>query len=659
MSVSQQNPFDQRSAFHPQDAGQLDQNTPLRTRPLVRPAAGRSRHNLFLNLPIAWRLALGFLVAALVAALASGVAGIQRSQSLSKQTEFYHTLLQLNTSLTTGRSFLELMDAKLHQTLDDANASHPSRETLNADSAALNNLANLYDGTLNTYAHSDLLGQHPDQLNLLAESGDDSLASQQLTLTDSAQRTWLVYRAAQEEVLSDLVHNQVKNAQLTLQQQGEPTNADALSAMRSLLQLNDRLASAVDSATNVEIHNQFLTTLLAIAGAFLAIALVGWFISDTLIRRLRHLRYVTRAIENGHIDERVQVVGRDEIADVSVAVNSMVTTIVGLFEETRKQRDALTGAAEHLFSDMRIVNAGDLRVSAIVSNDPIGMLANAFNFTVGRFRRFILRTSTTIEQLDVMSQQGLERTNAFTALARTQLRDHSVPSSHPSPQAAPPKPWQMPITGSLRSGTHKSGSERETSFVRQIQQVQDIVLQTTRADLQQRLNGSYETTAKAGLAIGRLSELISTRSGNVTERMIQAQLQELVVLEQLFNRLTWEIRQLQSSTANHVMKIDEAFTELAHAAEHAFPETAALPEPGPSVAELQYLEFVQQAGSFSVEVNALFKRLTIIIQEMRASTLPFRLEGGASMGEFARAAAGFAPVSQPLSADAASNLTSA
>lgn len=132
-------------------------------------ARSRSRRNVFLNLPIAGRLTLGFVVAALVAALASGVVGLQRAQSLSRQTDFYHSLLQYNTSLTTGRSFLELMDSKLHQTLEDASAPNPSHETLSADIAALNNLATLYGQTLNSYAQNDMLDQHADQQGLLDE----------------------------------------------------------------------------------------------------------------------------------------------------------------------------------------------------------------------------------------------------------------------------------------------------------------------------------------------------------------------------------------------------------------------------------------------------------------------------------------------------------
>jgi len=68
------------------------------------------------------------------------------------------------------------------------------------------------------------------------------------------------------------------------------------------------------------------------------------------------------------------------------------TWITGLFllvDQTRNQRDVLVNGADHLFSDIRVVSAGDLRVNAAVTNDPIGMLASAFNLAIGRFRRFI------------------------------------------------------------------------------------------------------------------------------------------------------------------------------------------------------------------------------------------------------------------------------
>ncbi|HEY0757343.1 MAG TPA: HAMP domain-containing protein [Ktedonobacteraceae bacterium] len=624
----------------------LASNHPQKSQPLRSSRQIYGGRNLFLDLPIAWRLALGFLVAALVAALAAGVVGLERSQSLSKQTDFYHRLLQVNTSLTTGRSFLELMNSKLHQTVDDAGALNPSRETLALDNAALANLTNLYTQTLNTYVQQDLLEQHSDQMLFLNEANADNLAQQQLTLTSSTQRTWQYYQTAQQDTLAYLSNPtitpaQLKSAQLVLQQQAEPTNADALSALHSLLQLDDRLASAVDNATNVEIHNQLLTTLIATLCAFLFIALVGWFISETLVRRLRHLQRVTRAVEEGSISERVRVTGRDEIAEVSLAVNSMVDTIVTLLEETRQQRDALTGAAEHLFSDMRIANAGDLRINATVSNDPIGMLANAFNFTVGRFRRFVLRTQATVDQLEVVSRQSLERSGMFIALVRMYLRD--MPHSQTSGQAPSTSPLPRPTSG-LQTGQRKSAPLEPT---------QDALLQLTRGDLEKRLTTTSETIERATLSVGRLSELITRRTGtfagSITEKTAQTQRQELGVLEQLLRKLSREIHQVQLNSTHNLARLDAALTSR----EVSAPDFA---EVVPGITETQYLEFVRQAGSFAVEINALAKRLGAILQEMRTGIVPFHLEGASNPAEGARTA-NYQLEIEPFASLTPSNLT--
>jgi methyl-accepting chemotaxis protein len=99
----------------------------------------------------------------------------------------------------------------------------------------------------------------------------------------------------------------------------------------------------------------------------------------------------------------------------------MLETITGLIEETRGQREVLTNAAQHLFSHMRIVSARDLSVTASMVDDPIGMLANAFNFTVSRFQRFVLRMQASAKQLDVIARQELERSEIFAAtLSSTQ-----------------------------------------------------------------------------------------------------------------------------------------------------------------------------------------------------------------------------------------------
>jgi len=83
----------------------------------------------------------------------------------------------------------------------------------------------------------------------------------------------------------------------------------------------------------------------------LGIGIVGWLTSTTLVRRLQQLRHVVQAIEKGHIDARLSVIGHDEIADVSLSVNSMLNTILGLLEATRQQHEALHEAETRATTD--------------------------------------------------------------------------------------------------------------------------------------------------------------------------------------------------------------------------------------------------------------------------------------------------------------------
>src|SRR5262249_23678407 len=139
--------------------------------PLRRPTLAHPRRNLLLNLPIAWRLSLGFLLAALIAALATGFSGIQRAESLNREADFYQSLLASNTSLNNGASFLQLMNAKTQSTLVDAAAAAPSVETLRQDQDAINQLVALYNGVTTDYLKKYTLDRHPEQIAVLQETG--------------------------------------------------------------------------------------------------------------------------------------------------------------------------------------------------------------------------------------------------------------------------------------------------------------------------------------------------------------------------------------------------------------------------------------------------------------------------------------------------------
>jgi methyl-accepting chemotaxis protein len=591
----------------------------------IRPRSRRSG-NLLLNLSIGKRLTLGFLLAALIAAIAAGLIGVLRSQSLSRQSSFYQKLLSINTSLTTGADYLQLMNTEVHNLLAAASAPAPSQETITLDRQAITGLATRYDNILSAYVAQDLLNNHLDEMALLAEAGQSGQQGQQQTLLASALRTWHLYRSAQDQVLQDIAQGNLSDAQNLLRFQAEPTNADALSALRALIQLNQRLAAAVQQAAAVEEQNQLITSVIGAIVASLAIVLVGWFISGTLVRRLRHLQQVTRAIESGQLEARVTVIGRDEVAEVSAAFNAMLETLLNLLEETRRQRDALTNAAEHLFSDMRVVSAGDLRINAPVSDDPIGLLANAFNFTVGRFRRFVLRVQVAIQQLEVITRQEQEHAEALIQSLHL-LQVPARPESQMPGLGSGPERGRVP-SGALTTSTAASKGLGER-LERELGELKGR-LRRSREHLQGLLDATTVEQLQRLSALLRQIEEEATRPSRWTANA-QGIRRELHIpsplLQQLEQGLGALQRQLESSLKDvdrELLAIGQEINRLRVVLNAA--GGAAMGGAGGTAGGGESSEVMRLSLAFASEVNTLAQQLAAVIQEMRSSLVGFQFE---------------------------------
>ncbi len=542
-------------------------------------------YHLLLGWPIARRLVLGFLTAAVIAAAVSSITGIERANTLQNQAQFYRGLVDSNTQLTKGDGFLQLMNTGLNQAVTasvQSGTSSGSSQTIQN----VQGLASSYDTILTNYAQHNLIDENPDQEALINEANSNDLIIKQRTLASSALRTWQTYRDAQNSIISDLENNNLNAAQQFNNNLATPTHNDALSALRALIQSEGDLADSVLAIEGVEERNQLIITLVGAFIAFIAVGIVGWFISGTIVPRLQDLRNVVQSVEDGRFDSRVFVTGKDEIAQVGASVNTMLNTIVGLLEEARHQRDALTQAADNLFSDMRVVGAGDLRVNASVSNDPVGMLANAFNLTVGRFRRLVLRTRTSMQQIDVVFRQEIKHAESSISVAKRVLSSHELDSlesvgSHPLPQQTLTRLHQ--VRSLMQMATNQGTEVAMNSVLAQIERAYHLTQQLGARSIPE-VSKIEQILLKAGQEMHTLHTNIASALSLITtiEGEIAMSGQES----------TLDKRALLSSNANSVSK-----QELARF----------------------YLEFAQ-------EIIAATSKLRSIIQEMQVSLTTFQVE---------------------------------
>lgn len=579
----------------------------------MRSRQRRNGTHLLIDLPIGARLTLGFFVAALIAALITGTIGFQRSQSLGQQSNFYSSLLKTNTNLTTGSQYLQLINSETQSIVALLASPQPSKETLATEIQAVKQLEIRYNTLLTNYLKNDVLAKQAEQQAVLAIANHSDQIMQQEALTASASRTWITHEKSLNQILPYLTIPTVTKAQYLDQVQVELTNADAQSALRALVQFNGRLANSIKDAETVELQNQIVTTTIGSIIAFLLILLIGWFISGTIVRRLRQLREVTLAVEQGQLDRRVDVIGRDEIADVSGSVNAMLEAIVGLLGETRNQRDALTNAAEHLFTDMRVVSAGDLRINAPVSNDPIGMLANAFNFTVGRFRRFIQRTKATAEQLDVMAHQQIERSEAFAQTIQ-QLKGDSKISDIKQPEK------------NVHSRTLEKFDTQPSTLLAQLRQLRELFQQVTNEGMVQHTRIILTLAEQTANTLDRLYNMPTTvttlkLNPNEIQSHFREELQTLAVLNR---RVVQEAQNIQKSMSRDFQGIEKELAQItltARTFKTSPLEGSAVQESSSTVQEV-----LRQSTQFMNDVYTMSRQLIQIAQEIRTGIVAFQLD---------------------------------
>jgi diguanylate cyclase (GGDEF)-like protein len=357
------------------------------------------RHSAFvnplLNIPIGRRLTLGFLIPALIAAIILGSVGSENQQRLMQEATFCRSLLNAYTSLIQEADAMKLMQTDLSGAAAYAALPHPEKSILMDDQSTIQALEIQINATFVTYYKQDLIKDSPELVALFTEAGHGTQIEDQFVYSEGILESWQTYRSIQEQTLSLIQTESTKTpgVSLTIPEHITPSQmliltqvatafTDVMRDLQALIDFNGTLGNSLQDAAAVETQRLLTSTILAILGVLLGISLVGWLISSTLVKRLQRLRSVVQAIANGQVDARLDTKGRDEITDVSKATNTMLDTLVGLLEETQRQRDELRSAQElqrlheRLQQEHEALNEANTRLAALATTDPLTGLPN-------------------------------------------------------------------------------------------------------------------------------------------------------------------------------------------------------------------------------------------------------------------------------------------
>lgn len=111
--------------------------------------------------------------------------------------------------------------------------------------------------------------------------------------------------------------------------------------------------TAIDlEAELAELSSSFLTFAVFSVGALLVVGLVGWLVAGRLLAPIRQLRATASRITATDLHERIEVVGRDDVSDLTVTINGMLERIEG---SVTAQRQLLDDVRHELKTPLTIV----------------------------------------------------------------------------------------------------------------------------------------------------------------------------------------------------------------------------------------------------------------------------------------------------------------
>ena len=140
---------------------------------------------------------------------------------------------------------------------------------------------------------------------------------------------------------------------------------------------------AVDVSARLEPVDQTFSTYAVVAAlAFVLIGLVGWFVAGRLLRPIRSLRDAAMRITASNTSERIPVVGRDDVSDLTETVNNMLDRIEsGLTGQRRLLDDVghelktpLTIVRGHL-EVMDVTDVGDVLAARNLAIDELDRMS--------------------------------------------------------------------------------------------------------------------------------------------------------------------------------------------------------------------------------------------------------------------------------------------
>jgi twitching motility protein PilJ len=331
-----------------------------------------------------------------------------------------------------------------------------------------------------------------------------------------------------------------------------------------------------DASIAIEVRRQLLPKVQLIGLAMsltsgLAGGSVAWILSRISASQVRRttigLTGAFESISQGDLNARAAVLSEDEFGQLSVKFNQMARVVFTTTNEAQRRAEEMEQAKEdlqrqviRLLDDVEGAARGDLTVTAEVTADVLGAVADSFNLTIQNLREIVQQVKQAARQVSkgATDSESFARSLASDALRQAEelaATLNSVQVMTNSIQQVAKSAREAEDVARSASVTALKGGEAVERTVASILEIRETVAETTR---------KVKRLAESSQEISKIVALISGIASRTNLLALNASIEAARAGEagRGFAIVADEVRQLADRSAKALKEIEQIVMQI-------------------------------------------------------------------------------------------------
>ena len=331
-----------------------------------------------------------------------------------------------------------------------------------------------------------------------------------------------------------------------------------------------------DTAIAIEIRRQLLPKVQLIGLAMsltsgLAGSSIAWIMSRLSASQVRRttigLTGAFESISQGDLNARAAVLSEDEFGQLSAKFNQMARVVFTTTNEAQRRAEEMEQAKEdlqrqviRLLDDVEGAARGDLTVTAEVTADVLGAVADSFNLTIQNLREIVQQVKQAARQVSkgATDSESFARSLASDALRQAEelaATLNSVQVMTNSIQQVAKSAREAEDVARSASVTALKGGEAVERTVASILEIRETVAETTR---------KVKRLAESSQEISKIVALISGIASRTNLLALNASIEAARAGEagRGFAIVADEVRQLADRSAKALKEIEQIVMQI-------------------------------------------------------------------------------------------------